>query len=116
MKQLLHIFAYLKRKPKLTLYFDSNLTLIDYSVFQTNHEDFKEYYRDAEEEDAPCMPAPQERKVKITVFVDASHGANKVTRRSHTRFLILLNRAPVIWYSKKQNTVETSTFQAGSLH
>ena len=112
LKQLLHIFAFIKHKPKLTLYFDPNLPIIDCSVFQTNHEDFKEYYRDAEDEDPPRMPTPQGRGVKITVFVDASHGANKVTRRSHTGFVIFLNRAPVMWYSKKQNTVETSTFSS----
>ena len=29
---------------------------------------------------------------------------------SRTGVLIYLNKAPIIWYSKKQNTVETSTF------
>ena len=33
-----------------------------------------------------------------------------MTRRSQTRILIFLNRAPIVWYSKRQNTVETSTF------
>jgi hypothetical protein len=33
-----------------------------------------------------------------------------VTRRSQTGILLFLNRAPIIWYSKRQNTVETSTF------
>ena len=112
LKQLLHIFAYLKTKPKLTLYFDPDLPNIDYSTFQTNNDDFKEYYRDAVEEDPPRMPIPQGRSVKITVFVDASHGANKVTRRSHTGYIIFLNRAPIMWFSKKQNTVETSTFSS----
>ena len=46
----------------------------------------------------------------MTAFVDASHASNRVTRRSHTGFVIFLNRAPIIWYSKRQNTVETSTF------
>jgi len=31
-------------------------------------------------------------------------------RRSQTGILLFCNRAPVIWHSKKQNTVETSTF------
>ena len=33
-----------------------------------------------------------------------------MTRRSHTGILIYLNNAPIDWYSKKQNTVESSTF------
>lgn len=31
-------------------------------------------------------------------------------RRSQTGILIYVNRAPIIWHSKRQNTVETSTF------
>jgi len=34
---------------------------------------------------------------------------NTVTRRSQTGILIFVNRAPVIWYSERQNTVEVST-------
>jgi hypothetical protein len=33
-----------------------------------------------------------------------------MTRRSHTGFLFLVNRAPTLWYSKRQQTVESSTF------
>jgi len=44
------------------------------------------------------------------VFVDADHAGNRLTRRSHTGILIYLNSAPIIWYSKAQSMVETSTF------
>jgi hypothetical protein len=33
-----------------------------------------------------------------------------VTRRLQTSFIIFVNSAPIIWYSKKQNTIESSTF------
>ena len=48
--------------------------------------------------------------MNITVFVDADHAGDRATRRSFTGILIYVNRAPIIWFSKKQNTVETSTF------
>ena len=48
----------------------------------------------------------------ITSYVDASHAANKVTRRSHTGFIIFINRSPILWFSKRQNTVEASTFSS----
>ena len=54
------------------------------------------------------MPPPRGRL--ISSFVDSDHAGDKVTRRSQTGILIFLNRAPIIWYSKRQNTVETSTF------
>ena len=49
---------------------------------------------------------------RSTAFVDASHGANKKTRRSHSGYVIFVNRAPVKWLSKRQQTVETSAFSA----
>ena len=48
----------------------------------------------------------------MTAFVDASFAQNKKTRKSHTGFLIFVNRAPIIWFSKRQSTVETSAFSA----
>jgi len=44
------------------------------------------------------------------MFVDASHAANVVTRQLRTGVLIFVTSAPVLWYSKKQNSVETSSF------
>ena len=42
--------------------------------------------------------------------MDASHAAEKVHRRSQTGILIFVNKAPIMFYSKRQNSVETSTF------
>ena len=56
------------------------------------------------------MPVPRGNPVTTHCFVDASHGSDRATRRSQTGILILINSAPIIWYSKRQNTVEASTF------
>ena len=56
------------------------------------------------------MPAPRGQTVSTHCFVDSDHAANTVTRRSQTGLLLFVNRAPVTWFSKTQNTVETSTF------
>jgi hypothetical protein len=42
--------------------------------------------------------------------VDADHAADTVTRRSRTGFLVFLNGALIHWFSKKQNSVESSSF------
>ena len=109
---LLHVFAYLKKKPKRTLYMNLALPKIDYTLFTTEAEDFQEQYCGAKEEIAKDTPIPRGRSVVTTSFVDASHGANRKTRRSHTGFIIFVNRAPIIWYSKRQQTVETSAFSS----
>ena len=112
LQQLLRIFTYLKRSPKLTLYFDSNLPNVDYSRFKSKPEDFKEIYRDAYEDMPFDYVEPRGRPVVITVFADASFAQNKINRRSHSGHIVFLNRSPIIWYSKRQSTVESSTFSS----
>ena len=38
------------------------------------------------------------------------HAGDVVSRRSRTGVLILLGMAPILWYSKKQGSIETSSF------
>jgi hypothetical protein len=91
---------------------DPSLPNIDYTSFVTQRDEFLIHYCDAREQLPPDAPAPLGHMVCITCFVDASHAANKKTRRSHTGYIIFLNRAPVLWYSKLQATVEASTFSS----
>jgi hypothetical protein len=49
----------------------------------------------------------------MTVNVDADHVHDLVTRRSITGILVMLNNTPIIWISKRQKTVETSTYGSG---
>jgi len=105
---ILHIFAYLKRRDKLTLAFDPRHPPIDENRFQEY--DWHDFYPDASEAIPDNLPEARGKEISITCFVDASHASNLKTRRSHTGILIFINRAPIIWYSKRQNTVKSSTF------
>ena len=59
LEQLLHIFGFLKRRRKLTLYLSPELPNMDFGDFQTRKEDFVESYRDAEEPLPHRMPVPR---------------------------------------------------------
>ena len=72
--------------------------------------DWHDFYRGAKEPIPGDMPEARGNVVSTHCFVDADHAGNHVTRRSQTGILLFVNRAPVVWYSKRQNTVETSTF------
>jgi hypothetical protein len=87
--------------------FDPKTLLVDESAFN-NGTDWKEFYREVQEELPPKMPKPRGQRVTISAFVDANHAGNKVTRRLHTG--IIIYDAPILWYSKRQNTVEAATF------
>ena len=69
-----------------------------------------ELYSDATDELPPNVPEALGESVQLSMFVDADHAGNKVTRRSHTGIIIYVNSAPIVWYSKRQNTVELSIF------
>ena len=49
LEQLLHIFSYLDKRPKLTLYFDPDIPKMDMNMFQCNQKYYLEQYRDTEE-------------------------------------------------------------------
>ena len=106
-----HIFAFLKSHPKLKMVFDPMNVNLDESCFpQVPIDEWKEFYGDVAEELPVKMPKPQGRPVTVTCFVDADHAGNVVTRRSHTGIVIFIQNAPILWYSKRQNTVESSSF------
>jgi hypothetical protein len=105
-----YIYGFLKAHDRSTLVFDSNYINWKEEDFPVHN--WTDFYPDVIEEQPGNAPKPRGLPVQINMFVDASHARNKVTHRSHTGVLIYLNTAPIIWYSKAQWTVETSTFGA----
>jgi len=72
--------------------------------------DWTDFYGNVKEVIPPNAPKPRGNPVQTTAFVDANHAGNQITRRSHSGILIYCNSSPIVWYSKAQATVETSTF------
>ena len=107
-EQLHRIFGYLKTNQKRKLFFDPQHPNFDERAFKEH--DWYEFYRDAKERLPNDSPKPRGNMVSTHCFVDSDHAGDKVTRRSQTGILIFVNREPILWYSKRQNTVETSTF------
>ena len=58
------------------------------------------------------LPPPLVGEMSITVFVDSAHAHDKVTRGSITGIIMLVGRTPVFYYSKRQGSVENSTYSA----
>jgi hypothetical protein len=108
LEQVFHIFAYLKHHPRSTMVFDD--TVPTYRGNRFLKCDWSEFYPDAAESLPGNMPEPRGKDVTMSCFVDADHAGCKETRRSHSGILLYVNRAPIMWYSKRQNTVEASTY------
>jgi Reverse transcriptase (RNA-dependent DNA polymerase) len=107
--QVWHIYAFLKNRHNGCIIFDPTYPTIKESDFNAGGS-WRDAYGDITEPLPPDAPQPRGKEAVIRVFVDADHAGEKLTRRSRTGFLIYLNMAPIIWYSKRQGTVETSVF------
>ena len=106
--QVFHIFAYLKKHHNSALVFDLSYPDVNIDTFPKH--DWKKLYGDVKEPMPPDMPEPLVKDLVMRCFVDTNHAGEKLTRRSCSGFIIFLQRAPTCYCSKRQNTVETSTF------
>jgi hypothetical protein len=115
LKLALRVFSYLKRRKNRRIVMDSREPIVTGADFAEGHamaEKLREDYPEATEEIDASLPAPLVDELATTVFVDADHGHDKVTRRSMTGIVILVGRTPVFTYSKRQGAVATSTYSA----
>jgi hypothetical protein len=88
--------------------FDDSEPVFDESAFTVC--DWSEFYPDAAEAIPHDIPMEHGKAMVTSGFMDADHAGCKVTRRLHMGVILFVNKAPILWYSKHQNTVETSTF------
>ena len=110
LQALQRIFGYLKEHPRGMILVDSSPpSCRKHGKFHQDC-DWSEYYPDAFEELPTHCPMPFGDTVQLTAYVDADHARNTVTRRSVTGIILLINNMPIAWISKRQRTVETSTF------
>ena len=103
------ILGYLKSSTKEKLLFDTSF--LDHSQYKTeDHANWDEMYPDAEEDIPMDAPKPKGKPIRLTIYVDANHAHDLVTRRSVTGIVVLMNNTPVRWVCKCQKTVEISTY------
>ncbi|MGH3053654.1 MAG: reverse transcriptase domain-containing protein, partial [Gaiellaceae bacterium] len=110
MDRILKVFGYLKKFPNREIC--CNPAVQDYSQYKETDCDWLQEYPDAVEEIPVDKPEPRGPGVTVTCFVDSDHAHDTVTRRSVTGYIIVLNSMPFIWFSKRQGSVESSTYGA----
>ena len=109
LENLFQIFAYLKKYHNAEMVFDPSLPDVDMNEFTRKDWTASEQMK-YEEELPGNMITPRGLGFRIIVYVDADHAGDTITRRSRTGFIVFLNKSPIYWMSKKQNSVETSSF------
>jgi hypothetical protein len=58
----------------------------------------------------PNILEPHGKCVQLNCFVDATQDGNQITQQPYTGVLLFMCCAPMMSYSKQQNTVRISTF------
>ena len=107
---MLRVFGYLKFHDKAKLVFD--IRKFDLELGEEIKHEWKELYPNAREELPPDAPEPKMKEIDLTVIYDASHAPCLLTRRSVTGIVLMINNMILKCTSKRQNTVETSTYGA----
>jgi hypothetical protein len=111
MDQVLHIFAYLKVHHNAEIVLDPSDPVINENGFAARDWTTSEFGHVQGKEELPTnMPEPRGLGFTIRAKVDADHASDTVTRHSRTGFLVWVNCALVYWMSKKQTSVESSSF------
>ena len=107
------IFGYLNNYKTASIKFRTAIP--DYSKFiqeQQTDFDWSYIYGKVKEMIPDGLPAAKGKSVRITFFLDANLGHDKVTGRSCSGIITMLNMTPTDWFCKLQNTVETATYSS----
>ena len=119
--QFLHTFSYLKINQCIDFTYDPTKINVNESTFlpqdraQHKAQNMKILYPDATDHIPPNMPWSLGKILQVNAFVAVDLTGEQATRRSQTGILIYYNMVPIIWSSRRKNTVQVSTFGAESI-
>ena len=108
------VFGYSKTCPDEQIAIDSRPMIfkrdeLDYTVLIP---DFLKDYPEASEEMDPGFPPSFGPILETTILVDSDHAHDKKTRRSLTGLIVFVGSTPVLWLSKRQGSIASSTYAA----
>ena len=108
------VFGYTNKHPKQGYAINPQplTTNMEYKKVDLNM-DFDNQYSYFQEEIDDRLSEPLFDEFDLKCFVDADHGHDKVTGRSTKGLIYVLGSIPKNWSSKRQTSVQTSTFASG---
>jgi hypothetical protein len=103
-----HLFAHLSLRHNARVVFNPTYPGADMRAFIKT--DWKLMYGDVNKAIPPNAPVTRGKSIDLRLSVDSNHAGEHFTRCSRTGFVIYLSMAPIVWFSKRQPTVESSVF------
>ena len=111
MEQVMQIFGYVRKYHNAELVFDPSDPMINEQDFERKDWASSEFgHVEGKEDLPPNTPEPRGLGFTIVAKVDDDHASDTVTRRSMTGILVYLNCSLIHWWSKKQASIESSSF------
>jgi hypothetical protein len=110
LEDVFHVFENLGIHHNARFVFDPTYPAVDMGTLIKT--DWKSMYVDVKEIIPSDDPVTRGKEVDLCLFVDSDHAGEKFTRLSRTGFVIYLNMTPIVWFSKRQPTAESSVFGA----
>ena len=107
---VIYIFSYLKSHLNSRLALDLSYPDIDMDSFKRYG--WKQFYGDVKELIPPNAPWAVGREFIKRTFLDIDFADDNLNRRSRSEFIKMINGAPLYWFSKKQSSMETSSFDS----
>ena len=99
------VFGYLKGHTKGKILYDTrHLDTGDVEFFKGSN--WKQIYGDVKEDIPKNIPDLKMKPVQVSIYFDASHACDMVTRRSVTGILVFVNGTPMKWYCKAEHSRE----------
>jgi hypothetical protein len=96
LKEIYHIFAYLKAHSNTEMVFNPTPVTPDMTLFEWQDWSYSPYGCERLNEELPSnMPKSLGPLMTMRVFVGADHAGDLITQRSQTGFIVFLNGAPI---------------------
>ena len=102
------MFSYLKTRHNSRLALDP--TDPDIEMDQFKRHNWKQFYADVKEIIPSNAPKFLGKEFLFRTYVDTNFARDCLTRQSRFGFIVMFNSAPLYWFSKKQSSMETSSF------
>ena len=113
LKRLINIFGYFQTDPENTksiVVSHEDIGGINGKVAYLKY--WLENYPGASEEIDEGLPEPRGRPLSTTVYFDSDHAHDQLTRRSVSGVVSFVGSNPISWTSKRQGTIESSSYSA----
>lgn len=111
LKRAEKILGYLKKYTKRGYVVDPRDPIVNLKYKQVIP-DFGNQYSDFSEDEDTRLPVPLMNELSTNIFIDSNHGHDRITGRSITGMISFVGRTPITNVSKRQSSVQTTTFGA----